>query len=466
MADSQTFEPVRIYVPVGSLGVGIAKEDVDYALGKNPHAMAMDAGSTDSGAAYLAKGVSKNNRKGVKADLQLLMAAQAKSGIPILIGTAGQAGGDKNVDWTKDVVLEVARENGYTPKIACLYSEIGAEIVKEKLAGGKIAPLPPLGDLDEETIDRCLHIVGLMGPEPYFEALEAGADIIIGGRTSDPAVIGAFAMWKGAPPEFCWHAGKVSECGGQASTAGSGTRGVIFEVHEDGFIIEAANSDFRTTAFTISEHSLYENKDPFELTEPGGILDLTQSRYEQLDEARVKVTGTTWRKKPYTMKLEGASGDKFQTVMFVAIADPDVLAEPQVFHDRMESILTQRALSATDAKEGQFELSIRMYGWNGVNGLPPPEGTPPPREIGLMCVVTADTQELASDIAKACGPYFFHMPIRDGMELPSYGMLFSPNEMDRGPVYQFELNHVVSVDDPLELVRMEILDLAKETVDA
>lgn len=467
MAGKPASAPIRIYVPVGSLGVGIMRKDVEYAMARKPHAMAMDAGSTDSGAAYLAKGVSKNNRKGVKADLELLMEAQHKAGIPILIGTAGQAGGDMNVDWTKDIVLEVARENGYSPRIACLFSEQTKETIKRKLAEGAITPLAPLGPLDEAAIDRCLHIVALMGPEPYFQALEAGADIIIGGRTSDPAVIGAFAMWKGAAPAPSWHAGKVSECGGQATTAASGTRGVIFEIDGDSFIIEAANSDIRATAFSIAEHSLYENKDPFRLTEPGGTLDLTGSRYEQLDEARVRVTGTVWEPAPYTMKLEGASGDKFQTVMFIAIADPDVLAEPQVFHDRMHTILTQRALSATDAQAGQFELSLRMYGWNGVNGLPPPEGTPPPREIGMMCVVTADTQELASEIAKACGPYFFHMPIRDGMELPSYGMLFSPNEMDRGPVYQFELNHIVSLDDPLALVRMEITETAdRETQDA
>jgi hypothetical protein len=453
--------PIRIYVPVGSLGVGISPEDVEYSLKKNPHAMAMDAGSTDSGAAYLAKGVSKNNRRGVKADLELLMAAQKKAGIPILIGTAGQAGGDMNVDWTKDIVREIAREKGYSPKIACLYSEQSRETIKKKLAEGKILNLAPMGDLDDATIDSCLHIVGLMGPEPYFEALEAGADIIIGGRTSDPAVIGAFAMWNGAAPAFCWHAGKVAECGGQASTAGSGTRGLIFEVYEDHFLIEAANTDYKTTALAIAEHALYENKDPWKLTEPGGVLDLTECEYEQLSDTQVKVSGTAWRSKPYTMKLEGASGNQFQSVAFVGITDPDVLAEPKVFHDRMVHILTARALSATLAKEDEFGISVRMYGWNGVSGVEPSEGTPKPRELGVMLVVTASSQELASDIIKACNPYFFHMPIRDGMELPSYGMVFSPNDMDRGPVYQFELNHVVSVDDPMELVRMEISDLAE-----
>ena len=460
MTSRSEFKSVKVYVPVGSLGVGIFPEEVEVAMAKRPDVMAMDAGSTDSGAAYLAKGISKNNRGAVKADLLLLMGAQHKHNIPILIGTCGQAGGDLNVDWTLDIVLEVAREIGYTPKIALLYSEQQPKLIKQKLAAGKILNLPPMGDLDEKTIDSCLHIVALMGPEPYFAALEAGADIILGGRCSDPAVIAAYPLWKGAPAGPCWHAGKVSECGGQATTATTGQRGVFFEVHQDGFDIETLWSASRATVETISGHLLYENKDPWRLTEPGGELDVTGSEYQQLSETKVRVTGSVWHPKPYTMKLEGASGSLYQTIMIIGITDPNVLAEPQVFHDRMVKILNDRAKKATGVRDGEFHISLRMYGWNGVNGVPPPPDTPRPRELGVMCVITASTQETASQIAKACNPYFFHMPIRDGMELPSYGLTFSPADIDRGLVYQFELNHVVRVEDPMELVRMKLIDAA------
>lgn len=468
MSMESSFKPVKIYVPEGSLGVGIFPEEVGIAMSRQPDAMAMDAGSTDSGAAYLAKGVSKNNRRAVKTDLELLMAAQAKAKIPMLIGTCGQAGGDLNVDWTKEIVLEVAREKGYTPKIAVLYSEQSPKLIKQKLAEGKISNLPPVGDLTEETIDSCLHIVALMGPEPYFAALEAGADIILGGRSSDPAVIAAFALWKGAGVGPSWHAGKVSECAGQATAAADGRTGVFIEVDQEGFNIEPLSPTNKATVNSISGHLLYENKDPWMLTEPGGVLDATQTAYEQLTETKVRVTGTVWHPKPYTMKLEGASGNLFQTLMIIGITDPNVLAEPQVFHDRMVQVLHARALSATDAQEGEFDISVRMYGWNGVNGVPPPEDTPRPREIGAVCVITATSQEMASEIAKACNPYFFHMPIRDGLEMPSYGLAFSPADVDRGPVYQFELNHVVSIDDPLELVRMEMFDATaiKESINA
>ncbi|GAA4557080.1 acyclic terpene utilization AtuA family protein [Pseudonocardia xishanensis] len=454
---------VRVYVPQGSLGVGMFAEEVDHALAHDPHAIALDAGSTDAGAAYLAQGVSKNDRGSVKRDLALLMGAQQRAGIPLLIGTAAQAGGDRNVDWTRDIVLEIARERGYEPKIALLYSEQQKALVKQKLAEGRVTNLPPLGDLDVAVVDRCLHIVALMGPEPYHAALEAGSDIIIGGRTSDPAVIAAFALWKGAPAGPAWHAGKVAECGAQATTAGTGQRGVIVELDGEGFEIEPVDPAFQAHAHGVASHLLYENKNPWRLTEPGGTLDVTGCEYHQLTDSRVRVTGSRWEPQPYTMKLEGATGHLFQTIMLVGIADPDVLAEPQAFHDKMAGVLQDRAVSATGADPEIFDISLRMYGWNGVSGMAPPAGSVP-LEIGLMCVVTAPTQELASEIAKACNPYFFHMPLRAGMELPSYGWPFTPGHVDRGPVYEFALNHVVGVDDPMELVRMELFEAAKAEV--
>jgi hypothetical protein len=447
---------IKIYVPEGSLGVGIPPEEIGYALALGPQAIALDAGSTDSGAAYLATGKSKNDRGSVKKDLELILGAQQRAGIPVLIGTSGQAGGDLNVDWTRDIVLEVCREQGYRPKIALLYSEQSPALVKRKLAEGRVTPLPPLGELDAATIDRCLHIVALMGPEPYHRALEAGADVIIGGRSSDPAVIAAFALWKGAPAGPAWHAGKIAECGCQATTANTGQRGVFLEFGEDHFDVWPVDPQFQATVHSISSHLLYENKNPWRLTEPGGELDVTGSEYIQLDERKVRVIGSQWIPRSYTMKLEGASGDLFQTIMIVGIAEPDVLENPEEFQAMMYKQLLERAKKSSGLSEDEFDISLRMYGYNGVSGRQPPEGSRP-LEIGLMGVITAKSQELASQIAKACNPYFFHMPLRLGMELPAYGWPFSPGDIDRGPVYQFLLNHVVSVDDPLELVRMRKL---------
>ena len=86
---------------------------------------------------------------------------------------------------------------------------------------------------------------------------------------------------------------------------------------------------------------LYENSDPFRLAEPGGVLDVTDADYRALDERRVRVTGSRWEPKPYTMKLEGAGGGPFQTFMLVGIEDPDVLEDVDAFVARMAAGLAR-----------------------------------------------------------------------------------------------------------------------------
>lgn len=460
MQTPSDFTKVRLFVPVGSLGAGVRADEVEAALQRGIDVMAMDAGSTDSGAAYLATGTSKNNRGAVKTDLLLLMAAQAKSGAKLIIGTAGQAGGDPNVDWTIDIVREIAREKGYTPKVAVIYSEQSRDTIQAKLAAGRVKALPPLGDLDAATVDGCTRIVALMGPEPYVAALEQGADIIIGGRSTDPAVLAAFPIWKGAPAGASWHAGKTGECGAQCTLGGNRGSGVYITVDADGFEVEPLLPDNRCTVHTVSAHMLYENKNPFQLFEPGGMLDVSNARYEQVTDTRVRVTGSVWEPRPYTMKLEGAAGGQYQTIMIVGIADPLVLANLNLFHDKMRHALIRRIERTLGDSAGAFDVSLRIYGWNGVSGRPVPDGEPPPREVGVLCVITAATQDLANQMAKACNPYFFHLPIADDIEMPSYGFPWTPAEVPRGQVYEFKLNHVVEVDDPLELVRFQWIDLA------
>ena len=94
-----------------------------------------------------------------------------------------------------------------------------------------------------------------------------------------------------------------------------------------------------------------------------------------------------------------------------------------------------------------------------------PAGTPAPQEIGLLFIATASTQELATQVAKTCNPWFFHLPLEEAQELPSYGFPFSPAELERGQVFEFKLNHVVRVSDPMERVRTRFVEV-EETAHA
>jgi len=453
--------PIKVLVPAGSLGAGAREEEIRYGIAQGAHVIASDAGSTDSGAAYLALGISKNNRGSVKRDLTIMMKAAHEAGIPIVIGTSGQAGGDLNVDWTRDIAVEVAHELGIRPKIALLYSELSKETVKARNAAGRIRPLPPVGPLDDATVDACDHIVAAMGPEPYIAALQAGADIVLGGRTTDTAVLACYPIMKGAPLGPAWHAGKIGECGAQCTVKTTDGAGVLLSIGKDSFDVEPLSTVNTCTPHSVSAHMLYENSDPFLLTEPGGVLDVTDADYQQMNDRSVRVTGSVWKPKPYTMKLEGASSGRFQTIMLIGIQDPIVLRDLDAFHDRMVDRLYHRVRTTIGDAAGDFHISLRLYGWNAVSGEKLPKDTPPPREVGVLFVATADSQEMATQIAKACNPWFFHMYMPAHAEMPSYGFAFTPADIERGPVYEFQLNHVVECDDPLELVRTVWVDLSQ-----
>jgi hypothetical protein len=449
---------VNILVPTGALGAGVRAAHVEAGLALGAHAIACDAGSTDSGPAYLATGQSKYSRDAVKTDLTILMKAQAKAGIPLLIGSCGTSGCDMALDWTRDIALEIARENQLRPRIALLYAEQSAGLLQAKASEGLVTPLAPMTSTDAALFDQCEHIVALMGPEPYIAALQAGADIVLGGRTTDTAVLAAVPLMRGMGAGPAWHAGKIAECGGLC-TVHSREGGVLIRVGNDAFEVEPLAASNRCTPQTVAAHMLYENSDPFLLHEPGGILDVTQAHYSAINERVVRVTGSVFAVQPYTMKLEGAASGAFQTLMLIGIQDRAVLAELDRFMAQMHMHLVQRVHDTIGDKAGAFDISLRAYGWNAVSGLPMAAGTPAPGEVGLLFVATAATQQLATQIAKTCNPYFFHMPLNRDTPLPSYAFPFSPAEIERGAVHTFLLNHVVHVNNPMELVRTLHLDL-------
>lgn len=451
--------PVKVIVPTGALGAGVSAGHVAYGVARGAHAIACDAGSTDSGPAYLARGVSKMPPEAIRNDLRILIKAAHEAGIPLLIGSCGTSGTDAGVDWTAEIAVEVARELGIRPKIALLYSEQSADLLKRRNDDGRIHPLAPMDRVSNATIESCQHIVALMGAEPYIRAVQQGADIVLGGRTTDTAILAAVPLMRGMNVAAAWHAAKVTECGGQC-TVHPRTGGVIFSVDAEGFEVEPLNLANQCSPESVSAHMLYESSDPFRLIEPGGILDVSGSHYAWRDERTTRVTGSRWESMPYTMKLEGAGAGQYQSIMLIGIEDPEVLANLNLFETGMLRALNAKIRQTFGEEAGDFDVSLRIYGWNGVSGREVAADATPPREVGVLFVVTAATQSLANRMAKACNPTFFHLPLRPGIEMPSYAFPFTPAEIERGQLFEFRLNHVVETEDGFELVRTRWINMA------
>jgi hypothetical protein len=453
----------KIIVPTGMLGAGFTGEQLDRGIEAGAHAIAVDGGSTDSGPAYLGRAMPKMPPEAIAADLRLMLTRGAAAGIPVIVGSAGTSGTDSGVDWVADMVDEIAAEEGLALRVARIYSEQPASALRQRLADGATSPLAPAEPLTAELLDRCDHIVGLLGAEPFIAALDAGADVIIAGRATDTAVIAAAALRLGCPPGPSWHAAKTAECGGQCTSNPRGG-GVLVVIDDDGFTVDPLEPTTSCNPLSVAAHMLYENADPNIMREPSGTLDVTDAVYTQLDERRVRVTGSRFRPETLTMKLEGSGLIGYQSLAIAGIRDPEILAEIDVWAKGLEDLIAAKAASLMGldpglaVADGGCRIEIRCYGWNAVLGDRDPDPTPP-REVGAVLLVTARDQQTATRVVKLANPYLLHMPLPHQEHLPSFAFLSSPAEIERGPLYEFLLNHVVALDSPLDLSRTVLTEV-------
>src|SRR3954470_2371109 len=103
-------EELRILSPTGVCGSGFLEASFEKALGWDPHFIGCDAGSTDPGPSHLGTGLAAFPREAVKRDLRLMLLGARRKRIPLMIGSAGTAGGNAHVEWFSEIVTEIARE--------------------------------------------------------------------------------------------------------------------------------------------------------------------------------------------------------------------------------------------------------------------------------------------------------------------------------------------------------------------
>jgi hypothetical protein len=452
MGTSRQSEMVRVLVPVGMLGGGFPPETVERGILMGADIIAVDGGSTDSGPHFLGAGVAKTAREAVARDLRVLLRAADRVGIPVVVGSCGTSGTDAGVDWVYDIVDEVAASSGITLRVALIYGEQSAAQIEVRLAQGQVNCLEPAEELTTETVRRCTHIVGVMGHEPIAAALAEGADVVLAGRATDTALAAALPLMNGLPPGPVWHAGKIAECGGFC-TDSPRSGGVLVSLDPQGFSVEPLHPAASCTPLTVAAHMMYENADPFRLREPAGIIDTSGSSYRALDSRRVRVVGSKFEPMPYTIKLEGAAPVGYQTLIITGIRSPETLRRLDLWCAGVLSHLHGTIQSTFGLEERDYDLQIRRYGLDAVLGVSEPNRMCVPHEVGIVFMATAATQALATELAKVANPVLLHAPLPEQRAMPSYAFLGSPVEVERGQIHEFVLNHVVEVDDPVELFR-------------
>lgn len=282
----------------------------------------------------------------------------------------------------------------------------------------------------------------------YLEALRSDPDIILGGRSYDPAPFAAFTIYKGADPSTGWHMGKILECG--AICALPKGRSIIATVRGTSFDLTPLAPAERCTPQSVAAHTLYEKTRPDRLAGPGGVLHLDGARYEQITPKTIRVSGARFEAgSPYQIKLEGVMQLGYRTIFIGGIRDPILIGQIDEFLERVRKY-TQNLFPELD-KSDQCRLIYHVYGKNGVMGPLEPtqyqDDKPQPHEVAVLGEVVAPTSDLSYTIANNARASILHFAYPGQVATTgNFASPLSPHEQDAGPVFKFSLYHLVDLD--------------------
>jgi len=153
-------------------------------------------------------------REAVKRDLSLMLRAARKANIPVIVGSAGTAGGDVHVDGVLEIVREIVAEHKL--KLAHSRNLFGTgQDLPQELAKAEPHRSAEPGASHQRQRHRSQQSHRRHDGRGAAPAggLRTGRILFWLGRCSDSALFAAIPVMRGFPPGLAWHAGKVSECG-------------------------------------------------------------------------------------------------------------------------------------------------------------------------------------------------------------------------------------------------------------
>ncbi len=292
--------------------------------------------------------------------------------------------------------LVIARELGLKGlKVACIEGDDVSALVR---------PDQPFMDEPGTLADVGMPVVGMnayLGADAIIPALEADADVIIGGRLADPSMFLAPLAYR-----FGWDAtdmarmgagtlvGHLLECGMQVTGgyfADPGVKDVgnlaqcgypIAEVQADGsaIITKLAGSGGCVTPATVKEQLLYEVHDPARYLTPDVTADFSRVDVRPAGDNRVKVSNASGTARPATLKVTVGFDGGFQGEAGVSYAGPAAQQRGQlaaeIMAERMarvhgiksdlridligvSSLFATAGLRAADAQDVRLHVALR-----------------------------------------------------------------------------------------------------------
>jgi len=436
-----------------TFGFRIGGDSWERGLSWEPDVIVAQGTSSDGGPTYLGSDAPYAGFMAIKEDLRTIIVSAKKKGIPFILSSGSPAGGNQELERALAAVDEIAKEEDIKLRIAVIPGELDKEYLKQKIrAGAKVRRLIDTDRLPEylteEDVDRSKRIVAQMGPEPIMKALDLDVDGVITGRALDVGLYMALPLKKGFDKALAAHLAKTIECSGLISEPQS-FEPVFGILRRDHFLVRPTNASAKCTVVSVASHAFYERPDPSREENPGGILDISRAKYEQYDDQTVKVSGSRWIPAPYTLKVEGVSQVGYRTISICGIRDERMISCIDWFLEQARKY-TEAKLHPLKPNQ-DYDLIFRVYGKNGVLGDAEPVKETKSHELGLIIDAVAPEEKVADMACTAAVDFVAHMDYPGRLTTAAnVAFTYSPREHRLGPIYVYNIWHLLELDDPCE----------------
>jgi Acyclic terpene utilisation family protein AtuA len=442
-------QSLRIICPNGHLGFApLRVESFKLGVAAAPDYVAADSGSDDVGPVPLGTDTSTSPLGWQTQDLEHMLLASRQLGVPMIIGSSGDTGSNSRVDLYVRIIKELAAKHSLRLfRIGYFYSEVDKDFLLRRMREGEIVEgLEAHGALCESELDATERVVAMAGVHPFIDLLQQGADVIIGGRSSDSCVFAAPAIHHGFPEAQAYYLGKVLECASFCAEPYGGKETVLGEVTAEEVRVTAMHPGQRCTVASVAGHAMYERSNPYFEHVAGGTLDMSACRYEQVDEKTTRVTGAQFvPATEFRVKLEGAGKIGERYVGLVGIRDPYTIAHVDAVIGWARQQVRERF------GDTGYELHYIVYGRNGVMGELEPLKHRPAHELCILVQGVAPTAAMAEEVCMIGTRQMFYARLPE-VKGSAGSVAFALDEVLRAsPGYRWTVNHTLRCEHPLEL---------------
>jgi len=449
-------ERMSIISPTGHLGfTPIERGSFEIGLERPLDAIVADSGSCDIGPQPLGADEHCSPEAWQRHDLELMLLAARRLGVPMIVGSASDTGTDRGVHQYAEIIRELARRHRLAPfNLATIFSEVSRDEVARRIRSGvRVEGLDGRPDLTPDDLARTDRLVAVMGVEPIIQALDQGADVVIAGRSGDSCLFAAPAIRAGFPEAAAYYLGKVLECASFAAEPFMGKESIIGTVTAGAVSATAMHPGQRCTVASVASHAMYERASPFFEHVAGGVLDMTHCRYEQTDDRTATVTGFAFRRDPvYRIKLEGAGKVGERAVSIAGIRDPYTIRHI----DKVIGWARSKVEERWGPPGARYQLYYHVYGRDGVMGAAEPRRDAPAHELCLVVEAVAPRWEDAEVICALGTRNLFYARLPEVRGTAGTAALMMDEVLRGKPGYEWTVNHVLPLADPLELTTVKL----------